>query len=605
MQVARTKTSTTIRRAIRRAMGAIAISGALALAAGCHSKNNAANAGPDPAAANMAPANGQTQVLGQNASYTPQQQPEYYSQQARYPQQARYAQQAPAPVEQEYPQQQGYYDQQPGYSNQDPGYSDQELAGEEALEDTAEPPPPLPVYDQPPAPDPDYIWTPGYWAWGPDGYYWVPGAWVEPPYYGALWTPPYWGWYGHRYRFHHGYWGRHVGYYGGIDYGFGYIGIGYFGGYWDNDHFYYNTAVTRVRPEIRTVYERPVIYNNVRYSGRPENRVSYNGGRGGINVQPRPTEVAAMRERHDAPLPVQQQVRVEAAHNRAQFYNQNHGRPQIPSAQQGFANSRGIAPAPRVAEPVAPAGRPGQPNGGYINERPANDGRTQPYEAPRYDNRGQPQPYGSNPRYDNRGQPQPYGGNPRYDNRGQPQPQPNGGNPRFENRGQPQPQPQPNGSNPRFDNHAQPQPQPNAGPRFEHQPSPQPQPRVENRPQPQPQPQPRMENRPQPQPQPQPQARFENRPQPQPQARFENRPQPQPQPQARFENRPQPQPQPQERMQPQPRPMPPPQQRVEDRPAPPPPRPQAPPPQARPAPQPQQAHGNQGGGNHSDEHGHR
>ncbi|HZQ42261.1 MAG TPA: hypothetical protein VFA99_03375, partial [Acidobacteriaceae bacterium] len=530
MQVARTKTSTTIRRA----MGAIAISGALALAAGCHSKNNPANAGPDPAAANMAPANGQTQVLGQNAAYTPQQQGEYY-------QQAQYPQQAPAPVEQEYPQQQGYYDQQPGYS-------DQELAGEEALVDTTEPPPPLPEYDQPPAPGPDYIWTPGYWAWGPDGYYWVPGAWVEPPYYGALWTPPYWGWYDGRYRFHHGYWGRHVGYYGGIDYGFGYIGIGYFGGYWNHDHFYYNTAVTRVRPEIRTIYERPVIYDNVRYSGRPENRVSYNGGRGGINVQPRPTEVAAMRERHDAPLPVQQQVRVEAAHNRAQFYNQNHGRPQMASAEHGFANSRGIAPAPRVAEPAAPAGRP------------------QPNEAPRYDNRGQPQPQpnGSNPRYDNRGQPQPYGGNPRFENRGQPQPQPNGGNPRIENRGQPQPnggnprfdnrgqpQPQPNGGNPRFENRAQPQPQPNAAtPRIDNHAQPQPQPRVENRPQPQPQPNagPRFEHQPSPQPQP----RMENRPQPQPQPRMENRPQPQP----RMENRPQPQPQPQPRMENRPQPQP-------------------------------------------------
>ena len=24
---------------------------------------------------------------------------------------------------------------------------------------------------------PGLIWTPGYWAYGDDGYYWVPGAW--------------------------------------------------------------------------------------------------------------------------------------------------------------------------------------------------------------------------------------------------------------------------------------------------------------------------------------------------------------------------------------------------------------------------------------------
>jgi len=37
-------------------------------------------------------------------------------------------------------------------------------------------PPALPVYVQPPCPAPGYMWTPGYWAWGDDGYYWVPGT---------------------------------------------------------------------------------------------------------------------------------------------------------------------------------------------------------------------------------------------------------------------------------------------------------------------------------------------------------------------------------------------------------------------------------------------
>ena len=54
-------------------------------------------------------------------------------------------------------------------------------------------PPVLPVYVQPACPEPGLMWTPGYWAYGDDGYYWVPGAWVPAPYEGALWTPPYWG----------------------------------------------------------------------------------------------------------------------------------------------------------------------------------------------------------------------------------------------------------------------------------------------------------------------------------------------------------------------------------------------------------------------------
>ena len=469
---------------IRRAFGAIALSGALALAAGCHG-NSVSASGPDPAQANLAPVNGQqpTQVLGQNASYAPQQQGEAYPQQP-----GAYPQQAPAPIEQGYPQQ--AYPQQPGYQP-----TPDEQAGEEALEETAQAPPPLPEYDQPPAPDPNYMWTPGYWAWGPSGYYWVPGAWVEPPYYGALWTPPYWGWYGNRYRFHAGYWGPHVGYYGGIDYGFGYIGIGYFGGYWSGNNFYYNRAVTRVGGGIRTVYERPVVYNNVRYGMQPVNRVSYNGGRGGINVQPRPAEVAAMHERHDAPLAVQREARGEASQNRAQTFAVNHGQPSEAFAQHGFANARGIAPAPRVeaARPM-PEGRPAQPNAPNVNERAPN---------------GQPRP--NEPRVENRPmQPQPNAANPRLENHAQPQPQPRGEAPRVENRPM---QPQPNAAQPRSENRIQPQPQP----------------RVENRAQPQPQPQPRAEapreqNRPQPQPQ---QQRMESRPQPQPQSR------PQPQPQSR------------------------------------------------------------------------
>src|SRR5580658_8923520 len=88
-------------------------------------------------------------------------------------------------------------------------------------------PPILPVYSQPICPGAGYMWTPGYWAWGPAGYYWVPGTWVMAPFIGALWTPGYWGWGAGVYLWHAGYWGPHVGFYGGINYGFGYIGVGY------------------------------------------------------------------------------------------------------------------------------------------------------------------------------------------------------------------------------------------------------------------------------------------------------------------------------------------------------------------------------------------
>jgi len=108
-------------------------------------------------------------------------------------------------------------------------------------------PPVLPVYTQPICPGEGYIWTPGYWSYSDDGgYFWVPGTWVEAPEVGLLWTPGYWGWGNGAYIWNEGYWGPQVGFYGGIDYGFGYIGTGYAGGYWQGGSFFYNTRVSNV-----------------------------------------------------------------------------------------------------------------------------------------------------------------------------------------------------------------------------------------------------------------------------------------------------------------------------------------------------------------------
>ena len=139
-------------------------------------------------------------------------------------------------------------------------------------------PPAIPVYAQPPCPGYGYIWTPGYWAYGPDGYYWVDGAWVLPPYEGALWTPGYWAWGDDAYYWRPGYWGLTVGYYGGINYGFGYFGTGFYGGYWRDHHFWYNGDYNRFgfRGYDRYVYHqryggfdgRPGGLAYARYDGR-------------------------------------------------------------------------------------------------------------------------------------------------------------------------------------------------------------------------------------------------------------------------------------------------------------------------------------------------
>ncbi len=147
-------------------------------------------------------------------------------------------------------------------------------------------PPALPIYAQAPAPYPNAIWQPGYWGWGQNGYYWVPGAWVAAPQVGFLWTPGYWGFSAGYYNWHPGYWGPHIGFYGGINYGFGYYGHGYVGGAWYGGVFRYNTAVTNVDTRVvHNVYvDRTVVVNHYN-----DTRYSYNGG-AGVRAYPSTTE---------------------------------------------------------------------------------------------------------------------------------------------------------------------------------------------------------------------------------------------------------------------------------------------------------------------------
>lgn len=190
-------------------------------------------------------------------------------------------------------------------------------------------PPPLPWYAQPPCPGDGYLWTPGYWAYGPWGYYWVPGAWVLAPAVGLVWTPGYWAWNEGLYWWHAGYWGSMVGFYGGIDYGYGYPGDGYFGGYWRRGAFYYNRAITNVNVTyIHNTYNQ-IIVN----AGPPASRISYNGGSGGIHVQPTASQWRYARERHMAPVDVQLREARWARDNPAQRFALNQGRPRIAAAE--------------------------------------------------------------------------------------------------------------------------------------------------------------------------------------------------------------------------------------------------------------------------------
>jgi hypothetical protein len=207
-------------------------------------------------------------------------------------------------------------------------------------------PPALPVYVQPPCPTVGYLWTPGYWAYGPLGYYWVPGVWVAPPRVGVLWTPGYWGFGGGVYGWHAGYWGPHVGFYGGVNYGFGYGGVGFGGGVWAGGAFRYNTAVANVNTTIihNTYVDRTVVNTTV------VNRTSFNGP-GGLNARPNAREQAWSREPHVAPLPSQVAHEQAFSRDRNQLASVNHGAPT--NVAMNRVNGRAFNQQGRIAQGVA------------------------------------------------------------------------------------------------------------------------------------------------------------------------------------------------------------------------------------------------------------
>lgn len=273
-------------------------------------------------------------------------------------------------------------------------------------------PPPIPVYEQPVLPEDGYVWTPGYWAWGEDGYFWVPGTWVEAPEQGLLWTPGYWGWDGDYFEFHSGYWGTHVGFYGGINYGYGYGGSGFDGGYWQGRNYYYNRSVTNVNvTRVTYVYNRTVIVNNNTY-------VAYNGP-GGVMAAPTPRERNMERERHLQPTSQQTRQHQIASRDRELRVSVNRGRPPVAAtARPADFSARSVvaarAPGGRV-EPVtltatpknqpppgrgrAPEARPPGPAAAPAPERrpvpvpaPAPERRPVPAPAPVPERRPMPAP---------------------------------------------------------------------------------------------------------------------------------------------------------------------------------------------------------------------
>jgi hypothetical protein len=492
----------------------LCLSGVLSLGvSGCKSNGNDVQAATDPADINNAPAAGQDPNAPQQAA--PQEAAPAQQAYAPAPSAPR-RQSAPAPqYSSEQPQQyqapapQQYADDSANYSNgstyngsYDNDQGSYEAGYEQGLA-AAQPPPPLPVYEQPECPQEGYQWTPGYWNYTQSGgYYWVPGVWVAPPYQGSLWTPGYWGLIAGLFRFHQGYWGPHVGYYGGIPYGNGYNGDGFHGGYWNNGNFMYNRSVTNVNTTvIKNVYNYKVVNNTTTIIN---NRVSYNGGPGGIQARPTPSQLAVLREPHVRPLPQQIAHVQQAQQNRAQFASVNNGRPAVLVAPKPLVLQH-IAAAPALANPgirgevahpagftARPAIAPARPNEARPAEPAARPNEVRPNEAAR-PNEARPAPAEVRP------------------NEARPA----------------QPAARPNEARPSA---VKPAPAPHPAPqaRPEQRPAPQParpeqRPQVQARPEAQPHPAPRPEAKPEAT---KPEARPEARPEAKPERPEENRPEP-------------------------------------------------------------------------------
>ena len=195
------------------------------------------------------------------------------------------------------------------------------------------------------------------------GYYWIPGTWVAPPAVGVLWTPGYWGFVGGVYRFNAGYWGPHVGFYGGVNYGFGYGGVGFGGGVWTGGHFSYNTAVVHVNTTvIHNTYVNNTVINNTTI-----NRTSFNGP-GGVAAQPTPAERTAAAEQHTPATASQTQHVHEALRNPQLSAKANGGHPAIAATARpaafsgpGVVGAKGAPPLKTVTPPANAQTRPTEP----------------------------------------------------------------------------------------------------------------------------------------------------------------------------------------------------------------------------------------------------
>jgi hypothetical protein len=176
-----------------------------------------------------------------------------------------------------------------------------------------------------------------------------------------------------------------VGFYGGVNYGYGFGGVGFIGGGWAGNVFRYNSAVVNVNTTVvRNVYVDRTVINNTTVV----NRASFNG-QGGVMARPSPQEQTFSREQHVAATPNQISHEQLASRDRSQLASVNGGRPA--TAAMDTVNGRRFNQQGRIANGIATGrmnagqasrieGREANVNHEIHNDRQANGGRLTPQE---------------------------------------------------------------------------------------------------------------------------------------------------------------------------------------------------------------------------------
>ena len=245
-------------------------------------------------------------------------------------------------------------------------------------------PPPLPVYVQPPIPGDGLHVDTGLLGMGSGRLLLGAGRVGAPAYGWRTLDARLLGLHGRRLWLASRLLGSHVGFYGGVNYGFGYGGVGFAGGAWRGGAFAYNSAVMNVGEGVvhNTYIDRTVVNNTV------VNRTSFNGA-GGVMARPTSFEQSAMNEHHFEPTGMQTQHFNAAANDPGQRFSANGGRPA--NVAMDSVNGRRYNQQGRIANGVGSGqltagetknleGREAGLNNEIHNDRQANGGKLTPQE---------------------------------------------------------------------------------------------------------------------------------------------------------------------------------------------------------------------------------